>query len=49
MYSWSVRASTLFTLAVTVLAALCAIASYTDTRHGSLPPVKLEVVVRALE
>lgn len=42
MYSWSLRLNTVLTLGVTVLAALCAVASFTDTLHRSTPYVDLQ-------
>jgi len=44
MYSWSLRLNTVLTLGVTVLAALCAVASFTDTLHRSTPYVDLQVL-----
>ena len=43
MYSWLLRVNTVLTLSVTVLAALCAVASMTDGLHRPSPSVELEV------
>jgi len=44
MYSWSLRLNTVLTLGVTVLAILCAMASFTDMLHHPSPQVQLKVV-----
>lgn len=44
MYSWMLRVNTVLTLSVTVLAALCAVASLTDGLHRPSPAVELEVL-----
>ncbi len=43
MYSWILRLNTVVTLSVTVLAALCAVASMSDNLHRPSPFVELEV------
>lgn len=44
MHDWSIRAGTAYALSVAILVALCAMASYTDTRQSFAPSVELEVL-----